>query len=142
MLKKRSTDVDEQGANEVIFPAHAVRTIQAGMVKNRNTVPEKVMTLLFIKLTLLLGIFSAGHSLYRFFYFMQSDRIAGKAVMWMLGGEFVGLSIYCVFTTCELLERMPAPPASTALRGIAFSSALAASIHMSHAIRKIGDDLE
>jgi hypothetical protein len=97
---------------------------------------------LLLNLTLLLGIVCAGYSLYRFLYFMQSDRIAGKAVMWMLGGEFVGLCVYCIFASWELLGRIPGPCVSTALRLIAFCSALAASIHMSRAIRKIGNDLD
>lgn len=97
------------------------------------------MQLLF-KVTLLFGVICAGYSAYRFVFFLKSDRLAGKAVMWMIGGEFVGLAAYCFFATLEVMGIDPDPLVSTLLRNIVFASALDASIHMSGAIRKIGDD--
>jgi len=97
------------------------------------------MQLLFCS-TLCLGIICTSYSGYRFIYFLRSDKVAGKAVCWILGGEFVGLLIYCSFSLMELLKIIPDPLTSTVLRGIAFGSALAASIHMTHAIRKIENE--
>jgi len=92
------------------------------------------------KLTLLFGLVCTGYSGYRFVYFFRSTHLAGKAVMWMIGGEFVGLTIYCMFATLEIVGINPDPLVSTALRNVVFGTALAASIHMSGAIRKIGND--
>jgi succinate dehydrogenase hydrophobic anchor subunit len=108
----------------------------------RKTCPENKMFSIY-KFTVLLGICCVVHSFCIFCYFLRSEKLAGKAIMWKLGAEVVGLSIYCVFSTCEMLGEMPTPYISTWMRFVVFVSALAASIHMVNAIRKIArDDFE
>jgi hypothetical protein len=133
----RGQSLDGKGWFRVSCRLQTFRTIRAGMV--RNTCPENVMFSIY-KFTLLLGICCVLHSFCMFCYFLRSEKLAGKAIMWKLGAEFVGLSIYCVFAACELLGEMPTPYISTWMRAVVFVSALAASIHMVRAIQRIAQD--
>lgn len=72
-------------------------------------------------------------------YFSTSRKRVGRAMALMLGGETVGSLVVTTFAALEVSGVLPDFPilASTALRWIALTIAVASSIHLSIVIKKV-----
>lgn len=72
-------------------------------------------------------------------YFSTSRKRVGRAMAFMLGGETVGSLVVTTFAALEVTGVLPDFPilASTALRWVALTIAVASSIHLSIVIKKV-----
>ena len=97
------------------------------------------MTHALLVITVIMGCLAVCLSGGLAVYFSSSRKQVGRAMAFMLGGETVGSLVVTAFAALEVSGVLPDFPilASTALRWIALTIAVASSIHLSIVIKKV-----
>jgi len=92
-------------------------------------------------LTVALGCSATALSLALFWYFIRSRHRVGRAVAFMLLGEFTANVIVTVFASLELFGSLPDFPVigQTVLRWVSLGVVMASSIHLGRVVAQVHD---
>jgi hypothetical protein len=92
--------------------------------------------------TFFMGLVAAAMSLCLLFYFLQYPRPLGRALVFMLAGEFVATTMTCLFSWSQMTGGLPltSPTMASAIRMFAFTVVTLSSLHLAFQIRKIIQD--
>jgi ABC-type glycerol-3-phosphate transport system permease component len=73
------------------------------------------------------------------YFFSHRARRLGRALMWMLIGEAVGMAVVTVFALMEMRGLITDldPAVATSIRWVAISATAATSLHLTHQVGKV-----